>query len=82
MKTFSINEKQEARFQQWIGHLGRERVSEAVEEDCAVSSPFTWTFNDLGISCLVTVEGFGETLDLTLDDDGEFLNLAPWENNA
>jgi hypothetical protein len=74
-KTFIVNDKQMERFHRWIDKcIGKAKVSEAVEEDASMMSPFKWTFEETGVTCITKVSGFGQTLDLTLDDDGEFLH--------
>jgi len=43
-----------ARFKKWVDkNIGRDKVSEAVQEDCSMMSPFKWTFEETGSSLVL-----------------------------
>ena len=73
-KMFKVNEKQMARFQEWVTRLN---PPDPYEEDCAGTSYFEWHFRSSGIGTEVYVtydlRNAEATIHLTLGDDGEFL---------
>ena len=77
-KTFKVCRKQMDRFNAWVKELNPPCP---YDEDCAGMSFFEWHFRQsgLGDTVYVTCDGektpFGRaSIDLTLDDDGEFLH--------
>lgn len=77
--VFSLCLKQQERFGKWVAWLNEKHGAEAGEEDCSMMSPFTWKLVKNGIGDCITVTGFDSTLNLTMDDDGEFVTTAPWD---
>lgn len=75
--VFQLNEKQASRFEEWKSSIERAIVAEhgedVFEEDCCLSSPYAFAFRDMGIATSVIVTCGENKLDLSLDDDGEFL---------
>jgi hypothetical protein len=75
---FELKPKQAARFHGWrTARLleFKKAHPDYEEEDCAPMSPFVWTFQQGSIGAYIKVafEPTGQVLDLSLDDDGEFL---------
>lgn len=73
-RAFSLTEKQRVRLQAWIyKEIGISRYTAALEENCSGGDGLTYSFTPDGVVDTVVVTGFGKSVDLTLDDDGEFL---------
>lgn len=72
MKTFVLNDKQMARFNEWVEKLN---PPDPYDEDCVGTSYFEWYFipSGIGDTVLVRYTLTGERIDLTLGDDGEFV---------
>lgn len=75
--SFALNDKQAARFEKWKASVEKGIIAEhgedVFEEDCCLTSPYTFTFRDMGITTSIIVTCGEHRLDLTLDDDGNFL---------
>lgn len=73
--NFRLNARQIAVFHKWRDATFLREVQEAAfEEDCCVTSPFTFSFTPCGIGDSVVVQWGkdGPKLDLTIDDDNKF----------
>lgn len=77
--NFTVSEKQMERFRRWVRWLAETHDvgHDTTEEQCVVSPPWVWTFQDMGITTMTKVAAYGHTLDLTLDDDGDFIENDP-----
>lgn len=69
---FELNERQESVFRKWAASLNQKTLAHiALEEQAVVQSPFTWTMRETGLATEIYVSALGQTLCLTIDDDGE-----------
>lgn len=72
--VFRLNEKQVKRLERWKERVITPEIAEAMlEETCCIQSPITFSFRDAGITTIVKARMGKHELDLTLDDDGEFM---------
>jgi hypothetical protein len=72
MRTFTLNDRQTDRLNQWIKLLN---PPDPYEEDCCGSSDFEYCFRPSGIGDTVKVRYGKQEIDLTLDDDGLFVRM-------